>query len=230
MKKIGFIGATDKTDLIIYVAKVLEQLGKKVIVVDTTILQKSKYVVPAIDPTKSYVTDFGNVDYAIGFDSLADVARYFGVKDSSNTENWYYDYMLIDIDCEMNVENFEIEETEKNYFVTSFDMYSLKRGVEILKNISLNLNLSKILLNYNISKEDEEYLNYLSIDTKIIWNELTIYVPILDENQKLIENEQRVYNARIKKLLPEYQESIIYIVQNIVGDISTSKIKKIIKE
>ena len=85
-------------------------------------------------------------------------------------------------------------------------------------------------MNYNISKEDEEYLNYLTVDTRVVWDELTIYVPILDENQKLIENEQRVYNARIKKLLPEYQESIIYIVQNIVGDISTSKIKKIIKE
>ena len=85
-------------------------------------------------------------------------------------------------------------------------------------------------MNYNISKEDEEYLNYLTVDTRVVWDELTIYVPILDENQKLIENEQRVYNARIKKLLPEYQESIIYIVQNIVGDISTNKIKKIIKE
>ena len=84
-------------------------------------------------------------------------------------------------------------------------------------------------MNYNISKEDEEYLNYLTVDTRVVWDELTIYVPIIDENQKLIENEQRVYNARIKKLLPEYQESIIYIVQNIVGDISTSKIKKIIK-
>ena len=109
MKKIGFIGAADKTDLITYVAKVLELLGKKVIVVDTTILQKSKYVVPTIDPTKSYVTDFGNVDYAIGFENISDVARYLGVKESSNMDNWNYDYMLIDIDNEKQVENFEIE-------------------------------------------------------------------------------------------------------------------------
>ena len=30
MKKIGFIGAYDKTDLILYVAKILTVLGKKV--------------------------------------------------------------------------------------------------------------------------------------------------------------------------------------------------------
>ncbi len=230
MKKVGFIGATDKTDLIVYVAKVLEMLGKSVIVVDTTILQKSKYVVPSIDPTKSYVTDFDNVDYAIGFESIASVARYLGIKDPQNLENWNYDYMLIDIDREKTIEDFEIDETCKNYYTTTFDIYSLKRGTEILKNLANNLNLSKILMNYDMRKEDEEYLNYLTMDTKVIWDEFTIYVPLFDENQKQIEDDQRVYKARIKRLAPEYQESIVYIVQNILGDISTNKIKKIIKE
>lgn len=230
MKKVGFIGASDKTDLITYVAKVLDQLGKKVIVVDTTILQKSKYVVPSIDPTRSYVTDFDNVDYAVGFESLEELARYLGIKDGQKLENWNYDYMLIDIDRDIFIENYDIEETGKNYFVTQFDIYSLKRGVEILKNLAINFNLSKILMNYDIKKEDEQYLNYLTMDTKIIWDDFTIYVPLLDENQKLIEDNQKVYKARIKKLIPEYQESVIYIVQNIVGDISTGKIKKIIKE
>lgn len=230
MEKVGFIGATDKIDLITYVAKILDQLGKRVIVVDTTILQKSKYVVPSIDPTRSYVTDFDNVDYAVGFESIEDIARYLGIKDGQKPENWNYDYMLIDIDRARFIDNYEIEETGKNYFVTRFDIYSLKRGIEILNNFKINFNLSRILMNYNMKKEDEEYLNYLTMDTKVIWDDFTIYVPLLDENQKLIEDNQKVYKARIKKLIPEYQESIIYIVQNIVGDISTGKIKKMIKE
>lgn len=230
MKKIGFIGATDKTDLIVYIAKVLEQLGKKVIVVDTTILQKSRYVVPTIDPTKSYITDFDNVDYAIGFESIHDVAGYLGIRQSDDIDNLNYDYMLIDIDKEEMIENFAIEDAEINFFVTSFDIYSLKRGMEILKNLASSLQLSKILINYDMKKEDEEYLDYLSMDTKTIWNDFTIFVPCLDDNQILIEDNQRVYKARLKKLLPEYQESIIYIVQNIVGDISVNKLRKIIKE
>ena len=36
MRKIGFIGAFDKSNFIIYVAKLLEQLGYKILVVDTT--------------------------------------------------------------------------------------------------------------------------------------------------------------------------------------------------
>ena len=230
MKKIGFIGATDKTDLIVYVAKVLELLGKKVLVVDTTIMQKTKYVVPSISPTKAYITDFDRVDYAVGFDSSENLARYLGLKENEKIDDLNYDYMLIDIDREDIIDNFEIEEYGKNYFVTTFDIYSLRRGIEILKNISGSFNLSKILLNYDMKKEDEEYLNYLTMDSKVIWDEFTIYIPLLDENQRQIEDNQRVYKARIRRLIPEYQEGIIYIVQNILGDLSVNKIRKMIKE
>ena len=42
MKKIGFIGAYDKTDLVMYIAKSLTTLGKKVLVIDSTLIRKSK--------------------------------------------------------------------------------------------------------------------------------------------------------------------------------------------
>lgn len=230
MKKIGFIGATDKTDLIVYVAKVLNDIGKKVMVVDTTITQKTKYVVPSINPTKTYITDFNNVDYAIGFQNIEDIARYLGLKENDKIENLNYDYMLIDIDNEKNVENFEIDEVGKNYFVTRFDIYSLRRGLEILNNIPLNMSLSKIIINYNIKKEDEEYLNYLSLDTRVVWNDFSIYIPIFDENERQIEDNQRIYRAKLKKLIPEYQDGVIYIAQDIVGDLSANRIKKFVKE
>ena len=39
MEKIAFIGSYDKADMIIYIAKILSIMGKKVIVVDSTALQ-----------------------------------------------------------------------------------------------------------------------------------------------------------------------------------------------
>ena len=230
MKKVGFIGATDKTDLIVYIAKILELMDYKVLVIDTTIMQKTRYVVPSISPTRTYITDFDNVDYAIGFDSEQDLTRYIGLEDGENLEATNYDYILIDIDEEENIENFGLEEKDKCFYVTSFDIYSLNRGIDILNRLHTNLNFSKILMNYNMKKEDEEYLNYLTMDSKAVWNDFTIYVPLLNENQKIIEDNQRIYKARIRKLFPEYQASIIYIVQYIVENISANKIKKIIKE
>ena len=231
MKKVGFIGASDKTDLIIYIARTLELVGKSVLVVDTTTMQKTRYVVPSIIPTRTYITDFDNVDYAIGFESEQELTRYLGMKDGEELDKTNYDFILIDIDKEETIEQFGIEEEScKNFYVTSFDIYSLKRGMEILNSLSSNIKLSKILMNYNMKKEDEEYLNYLTMDKRVTWNDFTIYVPLLDENRKIIEDNQRVYKARIKRLISEYQDSIIYIAQNIIEDISANKIKKIIKE
>lgn len=65
MKTIGFIGAYDKTDFIIYVAKVLAALDRKVLIIDNTLTQKARYVVPVINPTKAYVTEFEQVDVAV---------------------------------------------------------------------------------------------------------------------------------------------------------------------
>ena len=39
--KVGFIGSYDKTDFMLYVAKALSLFGHSVLIVDTTVLQKS---------------------------------------------------------------------------------------------------------------------------------------------------------------------------------------------
>ena len=51
MKKIGFIGAYDKTDMIVYIGKILTVLKQKVLIVDSTLNQKAKYIVPVISET-----------------------------------------------------------------------------------------------------------------------------------------------------------------------------------
>ena len=80
MKKVGFIGGTDKTNIITYIAKLLADLGKKVLVIDTTLIQKTRYIVPAINPSRTYITDFENVDYAVGFQSMQELTKYIGVE------------------------------------------------------------------------------------------------------------------------------------------------------
>ena len=42
MKKIGFIGTYDKLDLILYVGKILTTLKQKVLIIDATLIRKSK--------------------------------------------------------------------------------------------------------------------------------------------------------------------------------------------
>lgn len=225
MKTIGFIGVYDKTDFIIYVAKILTKLGKKVLVVDNTKTQKARYIVPAINPAKSYVTEFEGIDIAIGFNNFNEIKKYLGTSLEKELE---YDIGLVDIDSVENFEQFQMKNCSRNYFVTSFDLYSLKKGLEILNGLSEPTKLTKILFSRDMLKEDDEYLNYLSLGTKAIWNEdFRIYLPLDNGDGSVIIENQRVSRIVIRKLSTEYKDGIFFVVEDIVG--TSPDIKRVFK-
>lgn len=226
MRKIGFIGVYDKTDLIIYIAKILTTLGKKVLVVDTTITQKAKYVVPTISPTTTYVTEFEEIDIAVGMKNEQDIKRYLGLSEGQNLD---YDFMFVDTDNIEGFEKFNLQEAQKNYFVTSFDLYSLKKGLEILNDLQNVTSLTKVLFSKDALKEDDDYLNFLSLGYKIVWNEYRIYFPIENGDLSVIYENQRVAKVKLKKLSVQYKDSLAYMAEEIVGDISGSNVRRAIK-
>lgn len=226
MKKIGFIGMYDKTDLILNVAKIITTMGKKVIVVDSTITQKAKYVVPVINPTVTYITDFEDIDVAVGFKDEKGIKEYLGI---SEKEELPYDIMLIDVDNVDAIIKFELTENSKNYFVTAFDLYSLKRGLEILSNLKSPIGLTKILYTKEVLKEEDDYLNFLSLGYKIMWNEYRIYFPIENGDWSVLAENQRVAKIKFKKLSTQYKDSLVYIVSEILNDTSENQIRRAIK-
>lgn len=236
MKKIGFMGAYDKANFMIYTAKVLRLLDYKVLVVDASSVQKIKYIIPAINPTKSYITSFEDIDFAVGFEEWAEVERYLGIRYDSNenevtkTNTDIYDYVLIDIDSAERLESFEMEDAEKNYFVTSFDMFSLKKGIDIFKNVIRPMELTKIEFAYETSKEDEDYLNYISLEYRVNWNNYVFYFQILGEDNKVFEENQRLEKIRFRRLSIGYKESLTYVIQDICKNENPSKIKRTMKD
>lgn len=227
MKKIGFIGAYDKIDLIMYISKILVATGKKVIVIDSTINQKAKYIVPVIKPTMSYVTEFEGIDVAVGFNNLNEIKEYLGMPLHAELD---YDLALIDIDNYDGIEEYDMINAEKNYFVTSFDAFSLKRGLEILSGLKQIMKLTKVLYAKGATKEEDDYLNYLSLGYKVEWEEERVYFPFEVGDQSVIVENQRVAKIKFKKLSNQYKESLIYIVQQILGQDDYFEIKRIFKQ
>ena len=226
MKKVGFIGTYDKTDLILNVAKILTTMRKKVIVVDLTLTQKAKYVVPVINPTITYITDFEDIDVAVGFKSEDEIKDYLGL---TQKEKLPYDIMLMDVDDSEMVEKFNLVNDSKNYFVTAFDLYSLKRGLEVLSNLKTPMELTKILFTKEILKEDDDYLNFLSLGYKVMWNEYRIYFPIENGDGAVLAENQRVAKIKFKKLSTQYKDGLVYIVGEILNDTSENQIRRAVK-
>lgn len=221
MITIGFVGAYDKTDLIMYTSKVIAITKRKVLVVDGTLQQKTRYIVPAIFPTKSYVTEFEGIDFAIGFENLEEIKKYLGGALD-------YDIIIYDIDTIETANQFEIKKCDKNFFATSTDTYSLRKGVEILSSIDENTEFNKILFsNYEI-KEEEKYIEYLLLGKKIQWKETLFFPVLIDDYSVSIEN-RTVSKIKMKKLSSTYKDGLIYLITNILGEASANEVKKAIK-
>ena len=224
MRKVGFIGAYDKTDMVVYVAKILTECGKKVLVVDSTITQKARYIVPKIESAPAYITEFEEVDVAVGFRNFNQIKQYSYINLEQDLP---YDYILIDIDNPYNIPGFELDQTQTNFFVTSFDAYSLKRGMEIIKAMPFALKLTKILYSKNMLKEENDYLNYLSNGTNANWNKEIIYFELENGDYTTITENQRVNKVKFKKLSTQYKDSLEYISAILSEkDLNGSEIRK----
>lgn len=224
MKKIGFIGAYDKTDLILNLAKIMTVMGKKVLVIDSTLLQKAKYIVPVINPTTSYITNFEDIDVAVGFEDTEQIKQYLGISG----EEMNYDVLLIDADSEERIEKFDLMKADKNFFVTSFDLYSLKKGLEVLSMLKKPMTLTKILFAKEVLKEDDDYLNFLSLGYKVIWDEERIYFPLENGDLSVLSENQRVAKIKFRKLSTQYKDSLAFVVLEALND-KESNVRRAIK-
>lgn len=226
MKTVGFIGGYDKIDLMLYIARILTLANKKVIFIDATTLQKARYIVPAISPTQSYITEFEGFDVAVGFNDMNEIINYIGTDQRLSD----YDIALIDIDNKENAINFKIEKNYKNCFVTAFDLYSLKKSVEILKIFEKPIKLTKVLFSKNLLKEENEYLDYLSLGYKVVWDNEILSFPIEIGNYSVSIQNQIVARIKIKKLSSHYKNSLIYLISMIFyEDVNAEELKKIVK-
>ncbi len=226
MKKIGFIGAYDKTDMVVYVGKILTTLKQKVLIVDSTLNQKAKYIVPVINPTTTYITEYEEMDVAVGFSDMEEIKRYLGLPQGKALE---YDYVLIDVDNIKHFNSFELQFAEKNYFVTSFDMFSLKKGLEVLIELQETVSLTKVIFAKDILKEDDDYLNFLARDFKVIWNEYRVYFPMDMADFSAIAENQRLAKVKFRKLSIAYKEGLAYLTSDMYKDVSEAEVRKAIK-
>lgn len=226
MKIVNFIGGFDKLDLILYVSKILTMLGNKVLVVDATLVQKSRYIVPNINPAKAYLTRFEDIDIAVGFNSFQDIQVYMNSVEGKITE---YDYLLTDIERVDTFANFYNQATIKNYFVTSFETYSIRRGLATIARVPQPIPIKRILFASNPTKQDGDYLEYLSYGYKVAWEEEVINFPYETQNLQAMIEWEKNQKIGIKNLTPQYKSMLEYLIYDIMPEVNSGNLRKVMK-
>jgi len=224
MKRIVFIGGYDKSDMLIYIAKILSLMNKRILIIDTTLLQKTKYIVPTMTPTAKYVTTYDGIDIAIGFDNMQDLIQYLGISNYADE----YDYILFDIDNPNYYDSFEINPKDEHCLLTTFDIYSVQKGIEVLRSIKEPTEVLKALITRDPASEESEYLDFITFNLRIKWKENIVYIPFDTEDLYEIYQNQRYSRVKFTGLSLDYMDSLSFLIENLT-DCSEGEIKKAVR-
>ena len=226
MKKVGFIGAYDKTHMILSIAKILTAKYKKPIIIDTTIEQKTKYIVPTIHPTEKYITTWEDIDVAVGFKNIEEICQYAGIEKLENE----YDIILMNIDSANELNELNVLKNDANYFVTAVDLYSIRKGIEIFSNLKENINIGRIIFSREMDSSEKEYIDYSIQDYPINWVGDVIFFPLTLEDRYVEMDSQMIYKINFKSISQLYKDSLAHLISTAFADeINENTARKIIK-
>ena len=237
MKCIGFVGNMDKTELIMYIAKMLDSLGKKTVYIDATTTQKTRYIIPTIgdlSEQNQYVVQHDGVEFAVGFTNMLELKKYFLSKGEDFTE---FEYVLVDTDTDDMCEEYDLKSANELFFVSSYDKYHITKGVELLKYMcamkrkadpEAQLVLTKLLYYSDVNTADRKYIDILSENLPLLWKHDPISFPY--DQGDLSVNIQNQYNSKIdvRQLTPAYKDAIVTATSIITGS-EKSDLKKVLK-
>lgn len=225
MEQIGFIGIYDKKDLLLSTAKIIAKLNKSVLIVDATIMQRLRYIVPRISATPTYISEYDGVDVAVGFMNLMGIANYLG----KNTLD--YDYVLIDVDNVQTLNSFMLQNSKINFLVTSYDEFELQKLLELLYTSRMQMQLTKLIISSHLNNKHENYLNHLLENLPIAWTEYKVEFPDLNEDREVTLTNQLIKQITIKNYSSTYKDSLEYLISLILeGVIEQSVIRKMIRK
>lgn len=207
MEAIGFIGAIDKKDLLISMAGVLKYVGKNILIVDATSIQRFRYFVPMPNTsTNTFVSDYLGIDVAVGFTNLNSIAQFLG-------RALNYDYILIDSDNPQTFFSFGFQTFKKLFFVTGYDIYDINRGTEVFKYINVPLEINRIIYSNNLSDEEDRFLTNLINNPNIKWSDKKIEFSDHDVDRKTHLRNQLSKQISFKAHSREYKQWLEYLVK-----------------
>ena len=106
---------------------------------------------------------------------------------------------------------------------------SLRKGMEILDGLNNVINLTKVLYTQEALKEDNDYLDFISMGKKVMWDQQIVYFPTENGDLTVLAENQRVEKIKFKKLSILYKDSVSFMAQQILGDNTDSNVRKAIK-
>lgn len=228
MKRFLFIGACEKTDLMLYISKVLTAANLKVLLVDATLAGKYRYSISLIDEN-AVLTEFDGIDVAVGFKTFNDLGDHLKKIDEDPND---YDVLLIDSDHPEGVA--EWGEMDSQALVTSFEKYSVLQNVKLIErffqdHMTETRTFLRIYYPFADCQINEAYIDSTLDRFPIQWHELAFDF-LVDEVDYSVRVENQYENQiRLRGLSGRYKTRLGEICEALSG-LDRKTIKRALKQ
>ena len=225
MESIGIIGQTDSNGMILCVSRLINQFGKKIIFVDASSQQRTRYTVPQLRSRQEQnLVQYDGIEVAIGFNNLLELKKYMITKGEDFND---YDYILISTDREEMCEEYDLKNANHLFFSSTLDKFELNRGIDLLKYVCATkrressdamLKLTKILTYTELkSDSDVHIIEDLAKDLPIEWQP-EVLLNYDDGDLSVYIQNQYSNKVEFKKLSKNTKEGLAEIVRQILGE------------
>ena len=231
MQVIGMYGYVDKYDFVIATARTLNILDRSVLVIDATQDYKYKYVVPSIDKDSHYVSQYGEIDFAIGFDSYEKLEDYLNDR---NIDINRYSYVLIDVENADMYEKFKTLSVNKSYMFIDTNLVSVGNNEDLVKkmrevNPEVELTFSKIYYRAYMSRAANTYLEDKIANYAVKWTD-EVYEVSIDEQDTMVNIDSQFSGLiDVRKHTKAYLFYMCELISRLVGDVSSKEVLKQVK-
>ncbi len=232
-KVVGLVGYVNKTDFVINLAKALMICNKNVLVIDGTAEKRFKYTIPALETKeKQYVTQYDGIDFAVGFKSMHDVENYIC---KSGLNIGLYDYILIDIDNGDSYDGMRARGYDKTYFFVEYTNISIAKNTELLKTLLIykpldkNLELTRVLFRYYVTRASETYYENKLNGFPIDWNEGSYDMPYDDMDRIADIESQQSGLIHVHKHTKRFVSILADMIAEMEEGLNSGEVRKKIK-
>jgi len=217
-----FIGATDVSDLLLYLSKFLQTAGKRVLLIDASNEGFIQHSIPLLR-NDSRITEYDSFDIAYALDYL-ELQTLF-------QENKNYDFVLVHCTSTELLKAEDLNLFENKFIVVSEERSSQNKTIQLLSEMLNNqtrnkrISFNKVIIN-QINTEGEFWETMLQNLPINFCGDFAIPFDEIDYFQKIKNQQSNIVN--IKKISKEYREVLIQIASTIC-DLKSNEVKMTVK-
>ncbi|WP_442600867.1 hypothetical protein [Paenibacillus sp. KN14-4R] len=224
MKQILFVGACDKSDLMLYIAAILAAAGQKILLIDATSEQKLKYAVPHIDAAGD-MTEYEGFYVSYGMKTAMEVESYLeSVQfEGQSLKTTGFDIIMIDTNHEAFFEGINIQDYCQRVLVTNYEKSCTHVNDEILQKVLPKQANSGYTTFIPVIKDaadchlSVEYFEKMLAHHPIAWSG-EFYMIELDEVDYAAKIDNQYSNRlRLNRLSKSYQTILMEVAAEMSG-------------